>query len=230
MMVDTPNLRNANFHVREDTNDAALAYAILDADEYLLRNHAPLTGWALDIGSHIGTVAVAMAIDNPELRVIAVEPVPDNAALIRENVAANGLQSRVFVEEAAAGAIGQSTARCAFDYRTGGTDDLGYVIQNRFIGNIWRQSDQDAEVIEAPVLTLRGLAEKYGTDEFSYCKIDCEGCEWDFLAKDAQLIREIVGEYHDAGPKRIVKLLGKTHIVDIISDHNGTGIFRAVRL
>ena len=229
MMTDTPNLRNVNFNVREDTNDAALAIAILNADEYLLRNHAPLTGWALDIGAHIGTVAVAMAIDNPDIRVIAVEPVPDNAALVRENIAANGLGDRVFVEEAAAGAIGQSTARCAFGYRTGGTDDLGYIEQNRFIGNIWRNADWDAEVIEAPVLTLRGLAEKYGTEEFTYCKIDCEGCEWDFLVEDAQLIREIVGEYHDSGPERIVLLLEETHDVTIISDHNGTGIFRAVR-
>lgn len=219
-----------SLNVREDTNDGALAIAILTQDEYDLRGAGPLEGWALDIGSHIGTVALALAHENPSLQVIAVEPVPDNAALIRANVLLNGLQNRVHVEEAGAAGIGMSTVACMYGYTDMSIPDKGYIEQNRFIGNIWRMSEAaKGQRIEAPALTIRDLADKYGAPEFRFTKIDCEGCEWDFLAKDAKLLVEIVGEWHDAGPDRIAKVLRRTHDVTILHDYGGSGIFRAVR-
>lgn len=228
--LSTASGQLVNFDTRSDTNDAALATAILGEDEYLLRGHAPLTGWALDIGSHIGTVAIALATDHPNLKVIAVEPVPDNAEVVRANVARNCLQGRVFVEEAAAG-DGKQTS-IGYAYTVGNTTDQGYVEQNRYIGNIWHDtvSLANASVCTMKTFTIVDLAVKYGVERFAFAKIDCEGCEWDFLRKGAGRIDEIVGEWHDAGPDRISRLLAKTHSVEIIADHGGNGIFRAVRL
>ena len=70
--------------IRGDTNDGALAKGLLDTDEYRLKDLPDLTGWALDIGAHVGTVTIALAIDHPGLKVIAVEPVPDNVELLRQ--------------------------------------------------------------------------------------------------------------------------------------------------
>lgn len=225
-VVLSPRGRLVSFAVRGDTNDAALVHGILDEDEYRLRDLPDLDGWALDIGAHIGTVAVALAKDHPGLRVIAVEPVPDNAALIRENAAKNGLAIEVLAE--AAGPIGQATVACHFAYHDVPAQDANYVDQNRYIGNIWHERG-DGERIDAPATTLRALAERFGATEFRLVKIDCEGCEWDFLAADAELCVEIIGEYHDSPPERIVALLSATHDVTILDDHGGTGIFRAVR-
>lgn len=229
----TPNGRDMTLFCREDTNDAALAHGILDEDEYGLRGLTFPTGdgkpvTALDIGAHIGIVGIALAVDNPELRVICVEPVPDNAALIRQSARANaGLFLRLFVEEAGAAGPGAASVDVAYEYTTGSAD-ASYVSQNRFIGNIWGP-DAKGETVTVPAVTIAGLAAKYGVDSFAFCKIDAEGAEWDFLASDAGLIEEVRGEFHGSPFSRMEKLLRKTHEVECIIDHGGTGIFRAVR-
>ena len=57
-------------------------------------------------------------------------------------------------------------------------------------------------------------------------KIDCEGCEWAFLADPAiGKVEIIVGEIHPPGTQlQLVKLLTKTHYVEFIGEHG----FRAV--
>lgn len=222
----TPGGHQASYHVRADTNDAALIVGILGEDEYHLAG-LKLSGWALDIGAHVGTIAIALAMDHPNLKVIAVEPVPDNAELIRRSVASNGLSERVFVEEAGAGAIGQATVPCHYAYTAHDIPDQGYVEQNRFIGNLWRDLGEGT-VIDAPVVTIPGLMDKYGIDEFRFVKIDCEGCEWEFLAEHTQAIEEMVGEWHDGPFSRIKKLL-RHHSVELLTDYGGSGIFRAIR-
>lgn len=226
--VTTPNGASFVMDVRADTNDGALAFGILGTDEYQLRDHTPLEGWGLDIGAHIGTVALALAIDHPRLNIIAVEPVPDNAELIRASVRANGLGERIFVEEASAGAIGQATTPCHYAYTSHTIPDQGYVAQNRFIGNLWREGGEGT-VIDSPTVTIPGLMDKYGVEQFRFAKTDCEGCEWQFFGEYAQAIDEIIGEWHDGPFARVVKLLGGTHEVTLLTDYGGSGIFRAIR-
>lgn len=228
-MFRTPNGSSFQLVVRGDTNDGALAHGILSTDEYALVGGEALTGWALDIGAHIGTVGIALAIDHPALKVICVEPVPDNCDLIRQSIALNGLQGRVFVEEAGAGALGQATVPCHYAYTRVEIPDKGYVEQNRFIGNLWRDGvDTDGTVVDAPVVTIPSLMDKYAIDDFRFCKIDCEGCEWQFLREHTEAIEEMVGEWHDGPFSRIKKLL-RHHSVELLTDYGGSGIFRAIR-
>lgn len=224
----TPNGNSLTLFTRGNTNDDPLAHAILVGDEYRLHD-LKLTGWALDIGAHIGTVGLALAVDNPQLQVICVEPVPDNAHLIRMSIAANGLDERVFVEEAGAG-VGVASTRCQYAYTAANNPDKGYIEQSRFIGNVFRDHDEpEGTTIEVPTVTIAGLADKYGVPEFRFCKIDCEGCEWRFFAEGAERIAEIVGEWHDGPLSALEDLLGPTHTVTALTDLDGMGLFRAVR-
>jgi len=227
----TPHGNGLHLAVRHDTNDAAMAGAILAGDEYFTGRLNNLSGWALDIGSHIGTVGLALAKDNPRLNVICVEPVPDNAALIRESIAANQLGARVHVEEAGAGPVGQAVTRCQYAYTAADNPDKGYIEQSRFIGNVFRADDNpEGTIIDVPTVTIRGLAEKYGTDEFIFCKIDCEGCEYSFFAADADLIVNIIGEWHDGPFSRIHDLLAATHdVTELFTTDGSIGLFQAVR-
>ncbi len=69
-------------HYRTNTNDWNTIYASMVEDEYRIKDFYPLSGVALDIGAYVGSVGIALAIDNPSLHVICVEPVPGNIELI----------------------------------------------------------------------------------------------------------------------------------------------------
>jgi FkbM family methyltransferase len=226
----TPRGAPVDFYIRPDTNDEAMISALLAGDEYQIRD-LYIDGWALDIGSHVGSIALALAVDNPNLSVIAVEPVPDNADLIRRSIAANNLSDRVYIEEAGAGAVGQSTTPCLYGFTSAADSvDPGYLHDTRFVGNVVR-GDQSpvGTLIAARSVSLASLVAKYGVTDFRFAKIDCEGCEYAFLSSDAELVQEWIGEYHDGPFERIEALLSPTHDVTLLVDNGGVGMFRAVR-
>jgi tRNA1(Val) A37 N6-methylase TrmN6 len=70
-------------------------------DAVLLAAAAPLdrVRRAADLGAGVGAVGLLYAVDNPEAEVRLLEIDPEAAALARANIAANGLEGRVVVEE-----------------------------------------------------------------------------------------------------------------------------------
>src|SRR5206468_435266 len=80
---------------------------------------------------------VSLALDHPDLRIVAVEAVPENADLIEANVIRNGVSERVTVVRAFAAAPGTSEAICHYGYRHEPSADDGYVSAHRFVGNTW---------------------------------------------------------------------------------------------
>lgn len=229
--VLTPRGNSVDIATRPELNDEALVNGILGEDEYRLKELPTLSGFMLDIGAHVGSVGLAMAVDHPALTVVMVEPVPDNARLIRESISRNHLDGRVHLVEAAAGAAGQRTAVCRYGYHDfQGFEDPRYVQQMSMIGNIWRLTDPSVvehEAIEVPVVTIDSLAERFGVESFAFTKIDCEGCEWDFLKGSLARLSLIIGEWHDAEFSAVTERLGATHDCELIVDYGGSGIFRA---
>jgi FkbM family methyltransferase len=214
--LKTPGGNPVRFACRPETNDELLVRAVVGGDEYRLAGRS-LEGLAIDIGAHIGSVAVALALDYPDLLVFALEPVPENFAMLCTNVAANGLDGRV-VPLGRAAAEEPGSARVAY----------GFPGTHGFVGN--EQADELAsylvEVRADSLSTLLGDAV-----EASFLKIDCEGCEWGFLADPAVArVREIAGEVHRGdGPDefdRIAELLAATHDVEVDRDRY---LFQAVR-
>jgi FkbM family methyltransferase len=185
----TPRGRSVTMKYRTDTNDWNTLNACMSEDEYRLAE-LNLSGTALDVGAHIGGVTISLALDNPDLRVVAVEAVPPNVDLLFENVEANGLSDRVTVLNAAAGKGKTATIRWAF----AGNESADH---HAFIGNaVLPASDTRVSRSEkVDVRTLSSLVKEFGP--FSFAKVDCENCEFDFLhgkaLRDVALIR---GEYH----------------------------------
>lgn len=214
---------------REDTNDYNTLNACMTEDEYALRERK-VTGTALDIGTYLGGVAIGLALDNPSLRVIAVEGVPQNAELTRQNVAANGLTERVTVIEGAAG--GKKPVEMRFGYR--GSESMEH---HAFVGN--SSLAYDDEVIEHDSVTydepytLSRLVEMAG-GSIDLLKIDCEGCEYAFLADPAiAQVQTILGEWHPIRTNTqatVLALLAATHSVTFTGPVAGPGGFVAVAL
>lgn len=185
-------------------------------DEY----HLPegLAGWALDVGAHIGACTIPLLLDNPGLRVVAIEALPENADMLQVNAARNGLTDRLSILRGAASDTDQPVR---IHYAP---DDA----QHEFIGNQW--GPQDRPGIGVPGTTL-AYALTWPDDDagFVWAKIDCEACEYPFLASpDVGRIAHIEGEHHD-GFDRLAELLAATHDVEFLGGTESFGHFRAVR-
>ena len=227
--VQTPHGHPARFNCRTGTSDLATVGASNNlwgnlVDEYAIPEG--LTGWALDVGAHIGSVTVPLLLDNPELRVVAIEAVPPNVDLLRENLALNGVADRCTI---LAGAAWSGNGTIDVEYGYTGSE---LAETHAFIGSItpWLDAPGEKQSATVPVYSLKdALALTDG--EFVWAKSDCEGCEhrW-FTGPLLKHIGVIVGEWHhrDGSPESFAKRLGKTHTVTW-SEGIGGGPFRAVR-
>src|SRR3990167_7664082 len=89
-------------YLREGTNDWNTLNASMTEDEYGLRG-LELSGIAIDIGGYLGTVAIGLLLDHPDLVVHCVEPIPENVDLIRKNADINGVTGRLILWACAVG-------------------------------------------------------------------------------------------------------------------------------
>jgi len=225
----TPGGQPVKLTYRRDTTDWNTVSACLanpmgdDGDEY----HLPtgLTGWALDVGAHIGSVTIGLLMDNPEIRVLAIEAVPDNVVLVKANLEQNGLTDRALVWNAAAWS---SKGEITVEYDYSG-DEIAF--GHRYIGSVspWI-ADVPRSYMTIPSVTLTQALKVTGGQGFAWVKSDCEGCEHPFfrgpgLAK----VGIIEGEWHhrDGSPESFAEQLSKTHDV-IWGEGIGGGPFRAV--
>jgi FkbM family methyltransferase len=219
----TPGGRPVAMRYRDNTNDWNTLWSSLNQDEYALPRD--LTGRAVDVGGYLGSVGIALALDNPQLAVTIIEPVPDNVDLIEYNVDHNRVGGRVTVVMGAVGAQGQ-TVTVAYAYRG---DEVA--THHAFVGNVTLvdQSLPHNEV-QYPAITLDDLT---ADGDLAYMKVDTEGAEWDFLPSFAlRKVERIVGEWHNTDGHTIgdmAALLGPTHVVSFTGPQSGPGGFSAVR-
>lgn len=238
--VHTPRGKAATFHVRDGTNDGDVAVALnvwfdIRSDEYRMTDRH-LSGWAFDIGAHIGGWAIPTAMDNPDLRILAVEVVPESADLIEQNAKRNGVSDQVIVVRAAAASPGTSEVRCHWGYTADPSADVGYVAAHRFVAETWGARGEPESKVDLPGVSIDTLMADYGIEEVSFVKIDCEGCEWQFLDTPAVAkVQTIVGEHHggitgvEDTHGRLTELLGATHDIAWWKDEPVIGLFEAVR-
>lgn len=161
-------------------------------DEFVRGNYAFRTNEAepavIDGGANMGLFTLATLRDHPRARVIAFEPDPSIAALLRENLEANGA-AHVTVVVAALGA-NEGTARFARDGRAGGA--LG-------------EGDLEVRVVRLSQYVERTV---------DFLKLNIEGAELEVLGELEQAgrlrdVRAMVIEYHGwyAGPPALPALL-----------------------
>lgn len=213
----TPRGGSALMEWRTGTNDHNTLFSCMTEDEYRLADVTlPVDGVAVDVGAYIGGVTISLARDNPHARVIAVEPVTANVALLQDNIARNNLTDQVLVVHAAAGRPGQTKARVLWAF---GDDDAGW--HHRYVGNssiAAHQAIHEEEDVDG--IDLASLVALAG-GHVDFMKVDCEGGEYALFADGAEGVGHIVGEYHD-GAQRLVDLLDATHVVTIKgTDHFG---------
>jgi FkbM family methyltransferase len=222
------------FVARDGTSDTNSFLACAIHDEYGLRGYVLDRRLMFDIGAHVGGVSILAA--SLGARVVAVEPVPENADIIRQNVALNGYEDAITVLE---GAVGTSTVAYGWTGEGLWGELTGAV--HAFVGNTGHGLAREGYIPEHKItveeFTLTGLTNEYGVPNL--LKIDCEGGEWAVLAEPViSSVPVILGEYHpwsgssvDAeveftdNHERLLALLDASHAVtfpdDIPSDTAG---------
>jgi len=227
--VETPHGIPARFKTRDGTSDLATVGATNRlwgnlVDEY----HLPfgLTGWALDVGAHIGSVTVPLLLDNPELRVLAIEAVPPNVTLLSENLNLNGVYDRCTIVHGAAWK-GSGSIEVEYGYTGSETAET-----HAFIGSVtpWMDAPGEKQTATVPIISLAQAITYTKGSGFAWVKIDCEGGEHAFLKGPGLAKLGIIeGEWHerDGTPESFAKQLSKTHVVTWEQGIGG-GPFKAV--
>ncbi len=232
--LQSPRGRDVKLGSREGTSDLSTLGSTWSLwgkleDEYGL---ADLTLGAgdtfVDIGGHIGSVVLAVLVDNPEACGIVIEPLPENVEMIAANAEAAGVADRLTIIPQAVGPGDEVTIGYGFD-----GDD--YLFNHRFIGNMQLGESSTRSQVTTATVTLATLLDMAG-GSIAAMKLDCEGCEWSILRDpDIGKVRLIIGEWHGHsidqrdGFAEVRSIIGKTHKVSVVSDQQGTGTFRAVR-
>jgi len=136
-------------------------------------------GVVVDAGAHVGTFT-ATAAAHAE-RVVAVEPNPDNLAMLRRNLEANGIANVEVVEGALWPGGGE------VDLGTIGPTSAGSVVVGATTGGV-----------RVPALDLNDLVDRVGPVDL--LKLDIEGAEFEVLQRTSldtlRQIGVIVGELH----------------------------------
>jgi FkbM family methyltransferase len=214
----------ATLFYREDTSDLATLGSTWNLwgmlhDEYELQ-WLDLTGVAIDIGAHIGSVTFALLADHPDLNVIAVEPLAENVAVMEATARHNGWTDRLTIHTA--GIAKGKTTDIAYDFAG---DD--YITNHRYIGGMALGHQGQHQSVTVPTVSLSKLLGKRSCD---FLKVDCEGCEWTLLADPAiARVKRIVGEGHPHDwLARVHAALDATHDITVLDDRGGPGTFTAV--
>jgi FkbM family methyltransferase len=128
----------------------------------LLQNFVKAGDLIYDVGAHIGTFAIPLALAAGENgRVIAIEADAESFALLRQNLASLGLQSRVTAHLGVAGGCGGRHRRVRVDRHTSAT----YFVS-------------DPEGAAMPVIALDDLQDRsHLRCPVAVIKIDVEGME-----------------------------------------------------
>lgn len=145
----------------------------------------------VDVGANIGAFSVTAARVAVNGRVIAFEPEPANAALLRRNLKRNGCRNVTVSRAAVAGSAG--TLRLSVNPQNSG----GHSVRRQY----------DGPTLPVPAVTLRQVFDDHRIDRCDFLKVDCEGAEYEVLYSLPrayfQRIRRVVLEYHgDPATKR----------------------------
>ncbi len=194
---------------------------IFKNEEYKIdfKNSTPLI---LDIGAHIGLTTIYFKSKYPQARILAFEPNPNTAKILRLNIKANHLENIKVIEAGIWIEKGQKP------FYVDATSQTPWSWGDSFIENIWN-SKVPPQPILVKTIVLSGLL----TKPIDLLKLDVEGAEGQIIQESAEklkIVKNLILEYHKtpiANPHNklssIIKILEKANFkVTLLKKHNET--------
>ncbi len=210
--------------VRCMTNARVVFIEVFEKEEYAFPDFNFKDKVVIDIGANQGFFTVYAA--SRGARVFAIEPVAENAELLRENVRRNGLEDRVTLFEAAV---------------TGTDTEVSLFVGSNVHGNARSETasiiDGDRGGVSVDVRQVEGipiadLFARCGVDKIDFLKMDCEGAEFaifDAMPRETlTAIGRAAVEYHNGRSAEIVAHLNAANFDVFQIDTDETGLIKAV--
>lgn len=143
----------------------------------------------VDIGAHFGYFSLFAAKNlAPDARIVAVEPAPDNARVIRQNLADNNLANITLAE-------------CGIAAEPGHLPLYGGRSVNRSLVHDYALGNSQAGSDTVEVITLADLFDRQKLSSVDFLKLDCEGAEYGILRHTSNELLQRIGcislEFHD---------------------------------
>jgi len=180
------------FYHRLDTTDRATIDSVVRYNEYnsdLFFYESKDT--FIDLGCHIGSWSVLMAVFNPMFKVYAYEALPENIKMIKKNIELNNL-TNVFPFQNIVSDCSEGTERIYY------TDDsTKFGASHKFVGNTLGGT---GETLDVKKICINDV---FLNNNIKHCKViktDCEGGEVHTFStvtpETLQKIDYIIGEFH----------------------------------
>jgi FkbM family methyltransferase len=171
-----------------DPNEPYITFHVLENGEWerptreAIRNLLAPGGCYLDVGANIGLhVLLADMVVGVSGKVIALEPHPISAKLLRDNLEINGMDSRVAAFEAAAAEVDGGARR--FELFPEHSSMSGFTIKPERVAA--RRALQES--VEVPLVSLDALVRRLGVAP-DLIKIDVEGFELQVLRGATEIL------------------------------------------
>lgn len=181
-----------SFHCRDDSDQSVIEEIFQDRLYRCLESILPtLTAPILDIGAHIGVFSIYARLFNPQVKIIALEPEPDNSALLKENLKLNHCKN-VTVKQLAIVPNEQPTTTLYLHKNSHNHSTLSP--EHHIISS-------PNHYITVPATTMEKLIKQNKLEKIGLLKMDIEGAEFEifqsFNFSIFQSIRNIAIEYHE---------------------------------
>ncbi|MDH5511661.1 MAG: FkbM family methyltransferase [Gammaproteobacteria bacterium] len=158
-----------------------------------------------DIGANIGAASLLFASLFPDAKIHAFEPVPDNFALLRRNVAS---YPNIHVHPVA---LGKKNGRLQMLSSDSLVNFGGY--------SFYEKGSSTSRTIDVEMRTPRGMLEELGIPNVDLIKVDTEGSEYDIItAFDEPVLSEtrwITGELHGEKDFELLAFLSRWFDLDM---------------
>jgi len=177
----------------------------------VMMDHIRRSKCFIDVGANCGIYTVLAAVINPNLRVVAIEPVPKVCAALTRNVIQNNLGPRVTILNVAA-----SDANGTVDFHEAENTGMSSLAPNGY-------RSQAGKVIQVQCRTLDSIIAQLSIEP-DFVKIDVEGFEDVVLSGASRLLElrpRIVLEANPDGPcGRMTEMLTRSrYALHLITDN-----------